>query len=171
MREVTTAEELIWAILMFEQEQLPIARWADPTLGGSIGEFGILFMPSGKAVPLAEVHGTLAGLQPPVLVGSLAAKGVVGVWSGNDASAADFARRFDGQREALLYEATEHQLTDASRIVLSYGLTVVTFSFATLRECFSRYASTMGWSLEDDVEADARLRLVTAAGARSDLGD
>lgn len=170
MREVTTAEELIWAILMFEQEQLPLSRWTDPRFGGSPEEFGVLFVPTGRRVPFADVPTVLAAFETPVSVASLADRGLIAVWSADSGSpeiTAGVARRFEMQRDGLGTLAAELGLEDASRVVLVYRETRVFFTFATLRECFRRFAPVIGWRLERDPDVEARLVLLTG-GARSE---
>ena len=167
------AAALAWAVLQFDQSALPLAPASSPTLGGPLGEVGVRLFPAGRTVPLAEMPRALQDLPKPVVLGSLSARGHVGVWSLDHAGPAErgrMAHELENQLGWLRVLCERLGLAPESRVLLDTALDTRVVAVSTVARYLRDYGILVGWSmkgLRGDPRADAQLVLTTGGGHHS----
>ncbi len=167
------AAALAWAVLQFAQSALPLATASSPTLGGSLGEVGVRLFPTGRTVPLADMPRALQDLPKPVVLGSLSARGHVGVWSLDHAGPAERRRmehELENQSGWLRTFCERFGLAPESRVLLDTELDTRVVTVSTVARYLRDYGILVGWSMRElrgDPRAEAQLVLTTGGGHHS----
>ena len=140
---------------------------------GSLGVSHYVFMPRRQLVPTADLAAHLLGLEKPVLLAPLSAKGLIGAWwaDGLDPRArAVWDHTFANQRSALIDMVGALALADDEPLLLETGAETQVFPATVLRKWAVSYAINIGWRVDPltgDDRARARLWLIANDGRRT----
>lgn len=167
------AAALAFALLRFESAAAHPNRASTPPGCPRIGEDALLFVPSWRPVPNADVVAFLAGLPSPALLSPTTTRGVVSLLLVEELTGdrATWGRKtLSNQRAGLEQIVAQLGLPDDARILLEFDDETHVLPLAVLRVWAERFAVQVGWSigpLEGDARADARLMLYRSDGGSS----
>ena len=162
------AASAAWAILRFEQAALPPVFTRRPADDDTVTLF-----PTGRAIPLANVPMALRDLRKPVVLASLSAQGLIGVWSVEDAATdarAKMEREFANQEAVLQSMCRQLELGPDARVLIETPQESRILPMNVVARLVRDYWILVAWSLKklwNDPRADASLVFSSASGTQS----